>query len=394
MRKQIILLLSAVLILMGCDNGPSPVASAEQNGNASMNIKMNKVGLLAKVSTMNLEQLILEFTSPGQVSVFDTIAVSGISQSTVAKTYTLASRVDWTVHVYTLNTEGEIIHEQTETFMLLPRQTTEVAVDMDAEYSVLNAHFFPIRDSVTKVELVVDGVVQDSTVFAKQTRVGDTISLNYDYVTTGGSHDVTLNVFGEWWGIPYLLYTGELTETVTAGQDTALAVSLVWVGPMLPPDGDANMTVVIGKIGTVEINGYIGLDETVVRGFAGRTVTYSNIDINGTGTNMTTVRPGDQVTVTTSWVSQFTSTYCPGCIQQYYIGVRDLAIDCMYSGGTSSNRSGNGSITFTAPTTEGVYPVQASSSLQYSCTATAAGMSDNPAGAIGYINVSAEDYPL
>ena len=130
------------------------------------------------------------------------------------------------------------------------------------------------------------------------------------------------------------------------------------------------------------------LNDTVVRGFAGRTVTFTQMNINGTGTNVATVEPGSSVSFSTKWKSQYTSNYCPGCIQQLYIGVKDYAIDCMYSGNTAGNRNGNGNFSFTAPNDPGLYIVQAGSSLQYSCTKTKERISDSKNGAIGYIIVA------
>ena len=134
----------------------------------------------------------------------------------------------------------------------------------------------------------------------------------------------------------------------------------------------------------------LSIPSTVVRSFAGRTVTFNNININGTGTNFVTVAPGTNVTVSTKWNSSYNANYCPGCIQQFYIGVKDLAINCMYSGGSSYNISGNGSFSFIAPSKPGVYVVQAGSSLDYSCTATPASISDSKTDALAYIVVASQ----
>ena len=121
--------------------------------------------------------------------------------------------------------------------------------------------------------------------------------------------------------------------------------------------------------------------------FAGRKVTFSDVSLNGTGTNVVTVAPGSLVNLSLTWSSEYVSNYCPGCIQQFYIGVKDQAIDCMYSGNTAYNRSGPGNLSFTAPSEPGLYPVQATHSLQYSCTVTADQMSDSVTNAVAYIFV-------
>ncbi|VUD68898.1 hypothetical protein TDB9533_04257 [Thalassocella blandensis] len=125
----------------------------------------------------------------------------------------------------------------------------------------------------------------------------------------------------------------------------------------------------------------------VVKQFAGRTVTFSNINLNETGLNVITAAPGAQIDLDLDWSSSYTTDYCPGCIQQFYIGVKDVGISCLYSGGTSYDVNGQGSLSFTAPSEPGVYAVQASFSLQYSCTQTASGVSNSVAGAVAYIHV-------
>lgn len=131
--------------------------------------------------------------------------------------------------------------------------------------------------------------------------------------------------------------------------------------------------------------GALTVPTTVVRSFAGRTLNFTNVSINGGG-NVVTVAPGSPVTVSLDWASQYTSSYCPSCFQQFYIGVKDQAIDCMYSGYTNSNLSSNGGFTFT-PTTPGVYVIQAATSLQFSCSLGAGNISGSEIGALGYIIV-------
>ncbi len=132
---------------------------------------------------------------------------------------------------------------------------------------------------------------------------------------------------------------------------------------------------------------------SIERSFAGRTINYSSIKLNGQTQEGNTVQvaPGSSVSVSLNWASTYTSTYCPGCLQQFYIGVKDEAIDCMYSGQTAIAKNGSGSFNLTAPTEPGIYAVQAASSLQYSCTKKASGISDSQAGALGFINVVAAD---
>ena len=131
----------------------------------------------------------------------------------------------------------------------------------------------------------------------------------------------------------------------------------------------------------------IEIPDAVVRGFAGRTVTFSNVNINSSGENRVGVGPGETVTISLDWQSQYSSTYCPGCSQQFYFGIKDVGITCLYSGSTNYSLSGSGNLTFTAPTTPGIYPIQTLSSLQFACTAGAGSLSSDLTDAIGYIVV-------
>ena len=110
----------------------------------------------------------------------------------------------------------------------------------------------------------------------------------------------------------------------------------------------------------------VNIPTSVSKGYAGRTITFTDVNLNGNG-NKLVVSPGTQITLTLNWNSQFTSTYCPGCIQQYYVGIQNVFDNCIYSGGTSYNISRSSTIQFTAPPIPGVYYVQTGSSLQYHC---------------------------
>lgn len=130
---------------------------------------------------------------------------------------------------------------------------------------------------------------------------------------------------------------------------------------------------------------------TVVRFYRGRNVTFTNVNINGTGNNVLTVAPGAPVNVTTDFNSQYVTDFCPGCIVQYYVGIPGEAIECMHNGNASSTFNSNGSLNFTAPTTPGVYPIQFTGSLQFSCTETADDLCDTPVEALGFLVVAAQN---
>ncbi len=104
--------------------------------------------------------------------------------------------------------------------------------------------------------------------------------------------------------------------------------------------------------------------------WAGRTMNYSNIKVNGGTQREVTVTPGASVIFTTDWsLSVAGATYCLGCIVQFYTGIQNAGESCLVSRTMSNGTTGSGSTSFTvnAPTEPGVYLVNTNISLQYSC---------------------------
>ncbi|MCB9235050.1 MAG: HYR domain-containing protein [Bacteroidia bacterium] len=113
-------------------------------------------------------------------------------------------------------------------------------------------------------------------------------------------------------------------------------------------------------------------------GAAGRTVTYNSVVINGQNTRTLAVSGGTAVSLTLNWTNTYTGTFCPGCIQQYYLGLAGDGVNesCLRSGSTNFTFTQSNTINFTAPTTPGVYVVQMGSSLQFSCVTRNYGAAD------------------
>jgi hypothetical protein len=174
------------------------------------------------------------------------------------KTYNdMASLKPWTLFVVSVDQEGTVIHTGSKTFEIQPRHTEPVNLNLNSKYSMLKVNFYPIRDSVTKVELKLNGLVINDSVFAKQIFKGDTVKMSYNYMDTGTQH-ITLNAYGTMWGDEnVLLYTADTTVSVLTGVDANYTVKLVWVGPTTPPAGQASMAVSLGSTGTTVINAYI-----------------------------------------------------------------------------------------------------------------------------------------
>jgi outer membrane protein assembly factor BamB len=249
-----------LFIFFSCSNEKlaGPIAPQE-TGSAKINIFVGKIGSLAKTAKtadITLSRLIINLSAPDARALHDTIPLRGNGATSVPLTYdNLASLKTWTLSAKTVDVRDSIIHSASTTFLVEPKQTAIVSLSLNARFSMLTANFFPIRDSVTRCQLSVDGAVKDDSLFVKQTLIGDTVKLGFDYLSTGPQHLVRLNVFGTMWGFDTLLYTCDTIITAAAGINAAYSVTLKWVGPALPPPGQATMRVVIGPVGTVVING-------------------------------------------------------------------------------------------------------------------------------------------
>jgi hypothetical protein len=225
------------------------------------------VGALSKAAgskAIEMSDLYVVLAAEGEDTVYDTLSLTGGShERTERATYTgLASRiedriVEWTLAVESRDGNGEVIHSGDTAFAIPPLDTAEVELHLSAQYSMLKANYRPIRDSVTRCELIVDGETVADSSFAKQSLVGENVQLAFDYLQAapmGVAGDIELNVYGVLWGIDTLLYTGDTTISVVSGADDACDVVLDYVGPDTL-HGGATMVVTLGAVGTTTING-------------------------------------------------------------------------------------------------------------------------------------------
>jgi hypothetical protein len=250
------LALLGLFVSFSCSNLNTPDNNNEP-GNASITVNVGKVGMLGKIRNIELNKLYISLTTTGETTIYDTIPLNGNSGATIIRTYSnLASLLKtWTLSAETRDVDGVTIHSGTTDFIVPARSTIDVSLNLDSKYSMLKANFFPIRDSVTRCELLVDGNKEDDSSFSKQALLGDTIRLSYNYLRTGVSTRVMLDVYGTMWGFDTLLYTGDTLITPVPGINASYNVTLRWVGPALPPPGSATMNVVLGAVGTTIING-------------------------------------------------------------------------------------------------------------------------------------------
>jgi hypothetical protein len=123
-----------------------------------------------------------------------------------------------------------------------------------------------------------------------------------------------------------------------------------------------------------------------------RTSTYTEVKLNNE-TNKLSVVPGALVRLTANWSSIINEgeLFCPGCITQHYIGIKDVFTDCHDVSG-SSGLSGTIDRTFSAPTTPGIYYITQIASWEFSCYGRGTGYNfgNNAADAIAVIVVQKE----
>ena len=113
--------------------------------------------------------------------------------------------------------------------------------------------------------------------------------------------------------------------------------------------------------------------------------TFSNINLNGSGSTAATALPGSSVSISFDQVMNFSGQYCPGCVTFHQVGVggTTTAISCLQ--GRRPSRSQNFNTTFTAPNTPGVYYITMYNTLDYQCNTI--NYSNDPSAALAVIVV-------
>jgi len=268
----------APLALLHCGSNPTTASdpgakdpTQEAAGTVKATLLLGKVGSLSKTSAINLQKLILEAVSSASPAdtVRDTATVTGNDAVTVLRTLTLKPLRNWTVNAKTLDAKDSVIHAgSSASFFVKPADTAAVSLNLTSRFEMYQANFNTLPDSIAstvsgtgkdklnlnRVVLKVDGVIRGDSVLASGYFTGGAnVSLYFDYITLG-SHTVTLEAYGILHTYTGLLYSGSSTFSVTAGNDDTRAVTLGWVGPTT---GTGKLTVVIGKVGKVIINGSV-----------------------------------------------------------------------------------------------------------------------------------------
>jgi hypothetical protein len=256
-------------VASGDPNGKTPAAEADGAVKATM--LLGKVGALSKASTIDLRKLILEAVSSATPpdTVRDTAVVSGNVAVTVLRTLTLKPLRNWMINAKTLDAKDSVVHQgATGVFFVQPADTAAVSLNLTSRFAMYQANFNTLPDSISsstsgtgkdklnlnRMVLKVDGIIKgDSLLAATFFAGGANVSLYFDYITPG-SHTVTLEAYGVLHTYAGLLYSGSSTFSVSAGSDDTRSVTLNWVGPTT---GTGKLTVTLGKVGKVIVNGSV-----------------------------------------------------------------------------------------------------------------------------------------
>jgi hypothetical protein len=204
-------------------------------GTAHLSIHIESVGVLSKRQTIGLRRLVLTLTSPGEVTIRDTTALSGAGGVDIKTTIgNLAAPRSWSLAASTYDQSDSIIHSGSVDFSTIPADTVEVPFNLDAKFSMLRASFNNIPDSVTKLSVSVDGVVKTDSIITAGSL--DTVVLGYDYLSAtkaGAIHTVVLKATGRCFGIDTILFAADTTLNVKSGENKVHTITMKWVGPKI-----------------------------------------------------------------------------------------------------------------------------------------------------------------
>ncbi len=249
---KVVSILIAIL-LVGCsDNGVlSSIPQNEQalKGSANITVDVAEIGILAKASALRMTTVIVTVSADGEDTIEKEYSLSEKGGDVIDFTLEdLASFKNWTVIALTTDEAGVVIHEGTTSFYVEPSVVTEVALSLDAQYSILQTSFEALPDSITSVVLYVDGVKRDSI------SAVDELALSYDYLTIGEDHITEIVCYGSLFGTSMELYKGTVSVTPKMGTDQSYSLTLAWVGIEEPPAGSASMNITVGTVGTETLN--------------------------------------------------------------------------------------------------------------------------------------------
>jgi len=253
------------IFLLSCSETTEPQITT---GTTRLNITLNNVGELSKPSEIQLAHLYIHMNK-GILDVYDTIPLNGNSEVLVSQSYVDMSEGLWSASVYSEDANSEVIHADTTEFTVVADFTVDVDLTLISKYSMLIANFNGITDGVYRCELLVDEAVVADSSFTPQDILDFNLSLEYDYLTSGETHDISLDAYGEYESIEYLFYTCDTTINVLPGIDQSYELEMLWVGPYGALKGTAILEVVIGASGTISMDAEFPLPADVLEDIDG-----------------------------------------------------------------------------------------------------------------------------
>jgi hypothetical protein len=257
-------------LLGGC--GAAPIDGTSESGSGPgtvvSDLSLGKVGALAKPAAIDLRKLVVTLVSGNRPpdTLRDTSSISGNAQINVSRSYDLKPLRTWTRSAKTLDTRDSVIHQgSTAPFYMKPGDTVQLSLNMASRFSMYEANFNDLPDSVgssavgtakeavrfKRVVMKVDGVVRGDSTASAYFSKGQQVKLAFDYITPG-TRSISLEAHGNLNSYNGLLYSGSTTFDVAAGSDESRTITLDWAGPVT---GTGKITVTIGKVGKVVING-------------------------------------------------------------------------------------------------------------------------------------------
>jgi hypothetical protein len=271
--------------LVGCMSNSATGPQQDEYGTVVLQTKTNDVNRLSKPglgksALITLETLtitaISNATTPDTVITTLSVGDSGFTDvstddQTINITLNLKALRSWTISAKTTDANDSVIQSGSVSVTNLKAGEVQIkTLNATPNFTMYTANFnfpdsifsptglFGQKVNLTKIELLVDGVVKDDslTAFADSTDY----ELAYDYVGPDAD-SVTLKVYGNLTGAttPWnagnnLLYSKTVAITsLNAVYPAANNVSLTWRGPT---GGAVDLTVEIEKVGQVAIDGY------------------------------------------------------------------------------------------------------------------------------------------
>lgn len=241
---------SLIALIISCEYSPT-TDNLTATGSVDVKISLGRIGYLQKSQNSNaaeLKALIVSLTAIEEVAIIDTIALSGASQVDLIKSYNNLPPKQWTLNAISFDQSGTTIHSGSTTFIITVNDTTAVTLKLDAAFSKLKLHLFPVPDSAKYVKISLNNdVIIDSTTVTRS----DTAKFLYNYIPVGDKKEIKCDIYGTWYGITNaLLYTGKTIVEPKSGIDQFYKMVLVFVGPETTPSGTLTATIVLGKSGT------------------------------------------------------------------------------------------------------------------------------------------------